>query len=42
MIENGLHWGLDVAFREDESRVLTGHASRNLGLLRHLALNLLQ
>ncbi len=27
---NGLHWILDVAFREDESRVRTGHASRNL------------
>ncbi len=34
MIENGLHWVLDVAFREDESRVRTGHAPRNLGLLR--------
>ena len=42
MIENGLHWVLDVAFREDKSRVRTGQAPRNLGLLRRLALNLLR
>ena len=41
-IENSLHWVLDVAFREDESRVRTGHAPRNLGLLRRRALNLLR
>ncbi|MDE0671301.1 MAG: ISAs1 family transposase [Caldilineaceae bacterium] len=41
-IENNLHWILDVAFREDESRVRTGHASRNLCLLRRMALNLLR
>ena len=41
-IENRLHWVLDVAFREDESRVRTGHAPRNLGLLRRRALNLLR
>ena len=41
-IENGLHWILDVAFREDESRVRTGHAPRKLCLLRRMALNLLR
>ncbi len=41
-IENGLHWTLDVAFREDESRVRTGHAAHNLALLRRIALTLLQ
>lgn len=41
-IENGLHWVLDVAFREDDSRVRTGHAPENLALLRRMALNLLR
>ena len=41
-IENTCHWILDVAFREDESRVRTGFAAENLGLVRRLALSLLQ
>ena len=40
-IENELHWVLDVAFREDESRVRVDHAPQNLALIRHLALNML-
>jgi predicted transposase YbfD/YdcC len=39
-IENGLHWVLDVDFREDASRVRERNAARNLGLLREIALNL--
>ena len=39
-IENQLHWCLDVAFREDESRIRTDHGPENLALLRKLAMNL--
>jgi predicted transposase YbfD/YdcC len=41
-IENRLHWVLDVAFREDDSRVRQGNADQNLAILRHMALNLLK
>jgi predicted transposase YbfD/YdcC len=39
-VENGLHWVLDVGFREDASRVRERTAARNLALLRRIALNL--
>jgi predicted transposase YbfD/YdcC len=41
-IENGLHWVLDIAFREDESRVRKDHSPHNFAILRHIALNLLK
>lgn len=41
-VENDLHWSLDIAFREDESRVRIGHGAENLAVLRHMALNVLK
>jgi predicted transposase YbfD/YdcC len=41
-VENGLHWVLDVTFREDASRVRERNAARNLALLRKVALNLVR
>lgn len=40
-IENQLHWSLDVAFHEDDSRIRAGHAPENMALIRKIALNLL-
>ena len=39
-IENRLHWVLNIAFREDESRARQGASAANLVVLRHIALNL--
>lgn len=41
-VENSLHWVLDMALREDESRLRKEHNSHNFTLLRHLALSLLK
>ena len=41
-IENGLHWCLDIAFREDHCRVRKGFGAENLAILRHMAMNLLK
>ena len=38
-IENSLHWLLEVAFREDESRKRKDNAPENLAVVRHIALN---
>ena len=41
-VENSLHWCLDIAFREDDSRVRSGHGQENLAILRRLALTLIK
>jgi len=41
-VENGLHWCLDIGFREDECRTRKGQAAENHALLRHIALNALK
>lgn len=38
---NQLHWCLDVAFNEDNSRIRSGYAPENMTLIRHIALILL-
>jgi hypothetical protein len=40
MLENGLHWVLDVTMSEDQSRSRKDHSPENLTLPRRLALNL--
>jgi len=41
-IENKLHWTLDVAFAEDDSRKRAGNATQNFSILNKIALNLLK
>jgi len=41
-IENSLHWVLDIAFREDESRARKDYSAENLNVIRHMTLNLLK
>lgn len=41
-VENGLHWTLDVAFREDESRSRVGHVAANLSVVRRVAATLIK
>ncbi|WP_116789528.1 ISAs1 family transposase [Flavobacterium psychrotrophum] len=41
-IENKLHWSLDVAFMEDQSRKRQDNAAQNLSILTKIALNLLK
>ncbi|WP_340390702.1 ISAs1 family transposase [Paenibacillus sp. FSL F4-0100] len=41
-IENGQHWVLDIAFREDEQRMRIQNAAENAAILRRMALNLLK
>jgi len=42
MVENGLHWVLDMVMRDDESRVRTGNAAANLAIIKHIAYNLIR
>ncbi|MCO5186181.1 MAG: ISAs1 family transposase [Anaerolineae bacterium] len=41
-VENKVHWVLDIAFREDESRLRKGNGQENMAALRRWALNLIR
>lgn len=41
MVENNLHWTLDVVFNEDKSRVRKDHAGENMAIVRHIVINML-
>lgn len=41
-IENSLHWVLDMAFREDESRARKDNSAENFNVLRQIAFNILK
>jgi predicted transposase YbfD/YdcC len=42
MIENGLHWVLDMIFRDDECRARTDNAAANLATIKHMAYNVMR
>ena len=41
LVENALHWTLDVVFNEDGSRVRKDNAGENMAIIRHITLNML-
>src|ERR1700759_1272002 len=41
-VENGLHWVMDMTFRDDECRVRTDNAPANFAVIRHIAHNLIR
>ena len=42
MVKNGLHWVMDMVFRDDECRVRTDHAPANFTTIKHIACNLIR
>jgi predicted transposase YbfD/YdcC len=41
-IENGLHWVMDVVFRDDDCRIRKKNAPANFATVKHMAVNLLR
>lgn len=41
-VENGLHWVMDMVFRDDECRIRTQNAPANFATIKHMASNLLR
>lgn len=42
LVENQLHWCLDVTFGEDHNQTKTKHAAENLAVIRQFALNIMR
>jgi predicted transposase YbfD/YdcC len=42
LVENRLHWCLDMTFGQDASRIRTGNAAANFAVVRHFALNIIR
>ena len=42
LVENRLHWCLDMTFGQDACRIRTGNATENFAVVRHFALNLIR
>lgn len=41
-VENGLHWVMDMVFRDDECRIRKANAPANFAAVKHMASNLLR
>ena len=42
LVENRLHWCLDMSFGQDACRIRTGNATENFAVVRHFALNIIR
>ncbi len=42
LVENRLHWCLDMTFGQDACRIRTGYATENFAVVRHFAFNLIR
>ena len=42
LIENSLHWVLDMSFNQDSSRICKDNAPYAMAIINHIAINLLQ
>jgi len=42
LVENRLHWCLDMTFGQDANRTHSGNAAENFALVRHFALNIIR
>ncbi len=41
-VENGLHWVMDMVFRDDECRIRKDNSPANFAAIKHMASNILR